>query len=243
MAGCGGCKRSAVATSVADTYVGVRFAEEGNPTLCTTPGIAFALGDEVIVEVGGEATFGHVEHSPATVGCPSRKARARRILRAANADDRAAFRRQREQEAAARQFCQERSRALKLDMKIARVSFALSLKRATVHFSAEGRVDFRQLVREFSQRFAARVQMAQAGARDEARGVGGLGVCGRILCCSGWLNDFKPISIQMAKRQGLSLNPAKISGQCGRLLCCLAYEDEEYKRDGGRSAPPLPVIP
>ena len=119
-------------------------------------------------------------------------------------------------------------------MKISRVEFSLSRKRAIVHFTAENRVDFRQLVRDFSQRFGARVQMIQVGARDEAELLGGVGVCGRTLCCSSWLKDFRPISIQMAKRQNLSLNPSKISGQCGRLLCCLAYEDEQYKGAGRR---------
>ena len=89
---------------------------------------------------------------------------------------------------------------------------------------------FRQLVRELAQRFSIRVRMVQVGARDEAALLGGIGICGRTLCCSSWLKDFKPISIQMAKRQNLSLNPSKISGQCGRLLCCLAYEDNRYQK-------------
>ena len=227
-----------------DTFVGVRFAEESNMTLCATAGTPFAVGTRVVVDIEGEPRFGHVEQSPMPIFKPCQKAGARPILRAATADDHDAHERQVAAESAAKLFCQERARALSLDMKIARVDFSLSRKKATVYFTAEKRVDFRQLVRDFSQRFGSRVQMTQVGARDEAKLLGGLGVCGRALCCSSWLKDFKPIAISMAKRQNLSLNPSKISGQCGRLLCCLAYEDDEYRRNGPpRPAPALPVIP
>jgi cell fate regulator YaaT (PSP1 superfamily) len=140
-------------------------------------------------------------------------------------------------------FAQERSRSLGLDMKISLVDFSLNGKKATFYFTSDGRVDFRQLVRDLSSRFSVRVKMVQVGARDEAGLVGGIGVCGRTLCCSTWLKDFRPISIQMAKRQNLSLNPSKISGQCGRLLCCLAYEDDNYKsnKSQDRPAPPPPA--
>ena len=113
--------------------------------------------------------------------------------------------------------------------KISKVEFSLNGRQATFFFTASGRVDFRQLVRDLAQRLSTRVRMVQVGARDEARLLGGIGICGQTLCCSTWLTDFKPISIQMAKRQNLSLNPSKISGQCGRLLCCLAYEDPLYQ--------------
>ncbi len=115
-------------------------------------------------------------------------------------------------------------------MKVSKGEFSLYGRKATFYFTAGGRVDFRQLVRDLSKRFSVRVKMVQVGARDEAALLGGIGICGRTLCCSSWLKDFRPISIQMAKRQNLSLNPSKISGQCGRLLCCLAYEDDQYKR-------------
>jgi cell fate regulator YaaT (PSP1 superfamily) len=140
-------------------------------------------------------------------------------------------------------YAQERARALDLDMKVSLVDFSLSGKKASFYFTADGRVDFRQLVRDLSSRFSVRVKMIQVGARDEAGLLGGIGICGRTLCCSTWLKDFRPISIQMAKRQNLSLNPSKISGQCGRLLCCLAYEDEEYKnRNPDSRSSALPVI-
>ena len=126
-------------------------------------------------------------------------------------------------------------------MKISRVEFTLDCKRAIVYFTADGRVDFRRLVRDVSRRFSAKVRMNQVGARDEAGLLGGIGICGRTLCCSTWLQEFRPISIQMAKRQNLSLNPSKISGQCGRLLCCLAYEDDQYQKKPSRKRKPRPA--
>jgi cell fate regulator YaaT (PSP1 superfamily) len=225
-----------MSTAVENTYVGVRFGEETNPTLCTTGPEIYARGDTVIVELDGGPAFGRVELSPMPVFKPCQKAGARRILRRAGDDDRTDHDRKLANETAGKRFCRERARNLGLEMKISRVDFALAGKEAIVYFTAETRVDFRQLVRDFGQRFGARVRMVQVGARDEAGLLGGVGVCGRTLCCSTWLKEFKPISVQMAKRQNLSLNPSKISGQCGRLLCCLAYEDEDYKRHG-----PLPT--
>jgi cell fate regulator YaaT (PSP1 superfamily) len=229
MSGCGGCQFRGASTAVESTFVGVRFAEETNLTLCSTEGTLFGRGDCVVVDLGGEPTFGRIEKSPMPVFKPCQKAGAKKILRAASTDDLSAHDRKRQRDQSARLFVQERARSLSLDMKISKVDFALSGKRATVYFTAEHRVDFRQLVRETAQRFGARVHMQQVGARDEAGLLGGIGVCGRTLCCSTWLKEFKPISIQMAKRQNLSLNPSKISGQCGRLLCCLAYEDDQYR--------------
>jgi len=218
-----------MSTAVEDTFVGVRFREETNLTLCSTGGRLYARGEKVVVELEPGPAFGHVEQSPMPVFKPCQKSSARPILRAADANDLAAYDRQCQAEHSGKLFAQERSRALGLDMKISLVDFSLNGKKATFYFTSDGRVDFRQLVRDLSTRFSVRVKMVQVGARDEAGLVGGIGICGRTLCCSTWLKDFRPISIQMAKRQNLSLNPSKISGQCGRLLCCLAYEDENYK--------------
>lgn len=227
--GCSGCSFAGMSTAVEDTYVGVRFREETNLTLCATNGQIYARGARVVVELEGGPAFGVVEASPMPVFKPCQKSSARPILRPASTGDTADFDRQRQHEQQGKLFAQERVRTLGLDMKVSRVDFALSGKKATFYFTAEQRVDFRQLVRDLSSRFSARVKMVQVGARDEAGLVGGIGVCGRTLCCSTWLHDFRPISIQMAKRQNLSLNPSKISGQCGRLLCCLAYEDDQYR--------------
>jgi cell fate regulator YaaT (PSP1 superfamily) len=235
-----------MSTAVEDTFVGVRFREETNVTLCGTAGRIYACGDRVVVELEGGPALGRVERSPMPVFKPCQKSSARPVLRLADDADTAAHERQRQSEMTAKLFAQERARSLNLEMKVSLVEFSLSGKKATFYFTSDGRVDFRQLVRDLSSRFAVRVKMVQVGARDEAGLVGGIGICGRTLCCSTWLKDFRPISIQMAKRQNLSLNPSKISGQCGRLLCCLAYEDDQYKTrhpDGRAAASALPLIP
>jgi cell fate regulator YaaT (PSP1 superfamily) len=224
-----------MSTAVEDTFVGVRFGEETNLTLCGTGGRLFGKGDAVVVELEQGPAYGVVEKSPMPVFKPCQKSSARAILRHANGDDGADFDRQRMNEAQTKRYCQEQSRELELEMKVSRVDFALDSQKATVYFTAPGRVDFRQLVRRLARRFSARIKMVQVGARDEAGLLGGIGVCGRTLCCSTWLKDFRPISISMAKRQNLSLNPSKISGQCGRLLCCLAYEDHRYKKTAAGS--------
>jgi len=246
MSGCNGCAFKGMSTAVEDAFVGVRFREETNLTLCSTRGTLFARGEKVIVDLESGPAYGHVEQSPMPVFKPCQKSSARPILRPADVSDLAAFDRQRQNEQSGKLYAQERVRALGLDMKVSLVDFSLNGKKATFYFTSDGRVDFRQLVRDLSTRFSVRVKMVQVGARDEAGLIGGIGICGRTLCCSSWLKDFRPISIQMAKRQNLSLNPSKISGQCGRLLCCLAYEDDQYKNRNpdSRPAPPmLPVIP
>ncbi len=238
MAGCSGCSFKGMSTAVEDTFVGVRFGEETNLTLCRTEGRIFARHDQVIVELEDGPAYGRVEASPMPVFKPCQKSGARRILRPATESDSTLFARKRENEYLAKLFCRDKAKELNLEMKISKVDFSLNSKRATFYFTANGRVDFRQLVRELSKRFSSRVRMVQVGARDESALLGGLGICGRTLCCSTWLKDFKPISIQMAKRQELSLNPSKISGQCGRLLCCLAYEDHNYRSKKAKAAPP-----
>ena len=157
------------------------------------------------------------------------------MLRPASKADLSAYERKLKNELLAKRACREKAQSLKLKMKISKVEFSLNGRHATFFFTANGRVDFRQLVRDLAQRFSTRVRMVQVGARDEAKHLAGIGICGRTLCCSTWLKDFKPISIQMAKRQNLSLNPSKISGQCGRLLCCLAYEDPLYQKKSRRA--------
>lgn len=236
MSACSGCAFKGMSTTLEDAFVGVRFREETNLTLCRTGGEIFASGDSVVVELDTGPAFGVVERSPMPVFKPCQKSSARKILREATDEDRLARDRQMENEINGKLFCRERARSLGLEMKVSRVDFSLNGKRAMFYFTANGRVDFRQLVRDLSKRFSVRVRMVQVGARDEAGLLGGVGICGKTLCCSTWLREFRPISIQMAKRQNLSLNPSKISGQCGRLLCCLAYEDDRYRgrKDNGR---------
>ena len=229
MGGCSGCQYKGMSTAVEETFVGVRFGEETNLSLCATGGVRFGYGDEVIVEDEHGPLFGRVEKSPMPVFKPCQKSSAQKILRAASENDHTARERQKRNEFLGKRYCRERAKELRLDMKISKVVFPLHKGQALFYFTSDGRVDFRQLVRDLSDRYSTRVRMIQVGSRDEAALLGGIGMCGRTLCCSTWLTEFQPISIQMAKRQNLSLNPSKISGQCGRLLCCLAYEDNRYK--------------
>jgi len=228
MAGCGGCSFKGMSTAVEDAFVGVRFGEETNLTLCSTGGRIYGRGERVIVELESGPTYGKVEQSPMAVFKPCQKSSAKQIARPASDEDARSYDQKLTNENTAKAYCRERARELELDMKISKVDFALDSRRATIYFTADQRVDFRQLVKDAAQRFSARIKMVQLGARDEAKLLGGVGICGQTLCCSTWMTEFKPISIQMAKRQSLSLNPSKISGQCGRLLCCLAYENDQY---------------
>ena len=236
MTGCQSCSYLGMSTAVEGNFVGVRLGEETNLTVCSTGGEIFAQGDQVVIDHDPSPAYGRVERSPMPIFKPCQKVNARRILRRANDNDLAAYERKIKNEFNAKRFCRERAKSLNLQMKVSKVFFTLDAKSAVVYFTADGRIDFRRLVRDISRRFSAKVRMVQVGARDEAGLIGGVGPCGRTLCCSTWLKDFKPISIQMAKRQGLSLNPSKISGQCGRLLCCLAYEDDQYKAPGKQRA-------
>ena len=235
MSGCSGCSFTGQSTEVEDSFVGVRFDEETNLTLCSTGGTLLARGDRVVVDLKYGPAHGRVEKVPMPVFKPCQKSSARKLLRIATDTDVASYESKIRKELSAKRFGRERVRALGLNMKLSKVEFSLNGKSGRIYFTADRRVDFRELVRDLTGRFSSRIRMVQVGSRDEAAILGGIGVCGRTLCCSSWLTDFKPISIQMAKRQNLSLNPSKISGQCGRLLCCLAYEDESYK--GKRDAP------
>ncbi len=151
------------------------------------------------------------------------------VVRKTTESDEAAFRDVIEQEKSAWAFCQERIAARKLAMKLVDVEYTFDRHKVVFYFTADDRVDFRDLVRDLAKGLKVRIELRHIQVRDEAKLVGGLGVCGRELCCSTWLREFKPISMKMAKRQNLSLNPSKISGQCGRLLCCLSYENELYQ--------------
>ncbi len=219
-----------MSTAVEDSYVGVLFGEESNLTLCATGNTIYATGDKVIVDLENGPAYGKVSQSPMPVFKPCQKSSAKPIVRMVTDDDTLAYGRKLEREMAAKLFCRQRARDQKIETKISLVVFSLDGAEAKIYFTAEGRIDFRQILRDVSKRFNAKIRMVQIGARDEAGLVGGIGVCGKTLCCSTWLKDFRPISIQMAKRQNLSLNPSKISGQCGRLLCCLAYENDQYQK-------------
>lgn len=226
---CDGCSFAGQSTALEHTYVGVRFGEETNLTLCSTRGQLLEKNAKVVVAGERGPAVGWVEKSPMPVFKPCQKTSAKEILRRASAGDLERDQRRQTNEVRARSFCKERARELGLRMKISRVDFNLNGTNGVFYFTADGRVDFRQLVRDLARRFKVRVRMVQLGARDEAKLLGGVGVCGKTLCCSSWMGEFRSISVQMAKRQGVSLNPTKISGQCGRLLCCLKFEDDQYR--------------
>ena len=153
----------------------------------------------------------------------------RRVLRLATENDRRSLQLAREREKDAFAVCQKKIAQHGLEMKLVRVECSFDSNKILFFFTADGRVDFRELVKDLASVFRTRIELRQIGVRDEAKMLGGLGICGRPFCCSQFLGDFQPVSIKMAKEQGLSLNPTKISGSCGRLMCCLKYEQEAYE--------------
>jgi cell fate regulator YaaT (PSP1 superfamily) len=185
-------------------------------------------GDIVVVETDWGVGMGTVGALLEDVSLEGGKAPVRRILRRATATDlsRRAALAEREREAHA--FCRERILARGLCMKLTEVRIGLDSSRAMIYFTAEGRVDFRELVKDLTQHLRTRVELRQIGVRDEAKVLGTAGPCGRPLCCRAFLQTFAPVSIRMAKDQNLALNPARLSGMCGRLKCCLAYEHPLY---------------
>lgn len=152
------------------------------------------------------------------------------ILRKANEKDLENFEKKGIDEERAYDFCLKKIKEREIPIKLIKVTFFTSERKAIFYFSSEGRIDFRDLVKDLAKRFKMRIEMRQIGIRDEAKMIGGLGICGRQLCCKTFLNNIEPITLQMAKRQNLNMNPLKISGQCGRLMCCLSYEEDH----GGR---------
>ena len=185
-------------------------------------------GDKVIVETERGRALGTVVKLPREITPDQAPPKLKSILRIAVENDlqMAQSNSLREQEAL--QFCRLRVKQRNMEMKLVRAEYLFDGSKIIFYFTADGRVDFRELVRDLAQHFRTRIEMRQIGVRDEAKQVGGLGICGRELCCSSHLREFVPVSVKMAKAQGLALNPTKISGQCGRLLCCLAYEYETY---------------
>ncbi|HIJ50404.1 MAG TPA: sporulation protein [Nitrospinae bacterium] len=152
-----------------------------------------------------------------------------KILRVANDNDFQAENRRQSVEQKAKALCSEKIMELELPMSLSRVVHQPHMNKTIFFFTAEGRVDFRQLIRDLASNLRHRIEMKQVGVRDEAKVIGGFGICGETLCCSSWLPEFTPVTIKMAKDQGLALNPSKISGVCGRLMCCLQYEHDNYK--------------
>jgi cell fate regulator YaaT (PSP1 superfamily) len=213
---------------------GIKLHPAGLVTACDCQDLALAKGDPVIVETGRGLALGEVV-VPSTRRLVSDN-RLPRAIRKASPNDMRQRERNLEKEAAAFTLCREGIAELKLPMKLVGVDYLHGGNKAVFYFSSEGRVDFRDLVRELARRLHIRVEMRQIGVRDAARMLGGIGSCGQPLCCSRYLREFTPVSIRMAKNQDLVLNPEKVSGICGRLLCCLAYEDAHY-REAAKNMP------
>lgn len=209
--------------------VGVRFKSTGKVYYFDPNGMRFEKGDYVVVETArghecGEVAIANREVDEETLHKPLKA-----VVRKADGAD---IRRAEENEAKKQQAmrtCQERIDAHGLDMKLVDVEYAFDNSKILFYFTAEGRVDFRELVKDLASVFRMRIELRQIGVRDEAKMLGGIGICGRPFCCVQFLSDFQPVSIKMAKEQGLSLNPTKISGSCGRLMCCLKYEQDAYE--------------
>jgi cell fate regulator YaaT (PSP1 superfamily) len=189
-------------------------------------------GEACVVEHGEDVAIGWVWLPPRRPST-ERHLPKPRVLRKATEADLAAEQRREELERAAFRYALEAIRARALPMKLGKVEYAFDGGKATFYFTAEGRIDFRELVKDLAHRFRTRIEMRQIGVRDEAGLLGGAGICGRELCCSTWLKDLRPVSIKAAKQQGLMLNPSKLSGICGRLRCCLNYELPGYGKGGG----------
>ena len=208
--------------------IGVRI--EGAPkSILYDPGKQnFRVGTQVIVESANGARTGIIA-SNKIPNIRKGEDKIPRILRTFNQNDLQAQTRKKQTEQRAKELCQQIINKLKIKMNLSRVNHISQEKKIVFFFTAEGRVDFRQLIKELVSNLKQRIEMKQMGVRDEARSIKGYGVCGETLCCSTFLEEFTPVTIRMAKDQGLALNPSKISGACGRLMCCLQYEHQTYK--------------
>lgn len=209
--------------------VGVRFKRAGKIYFFDPDELNIETNSNVIVETARGIEFGQAVVGAREVHDDEIVAPLKKVIRLASAEDvqHAAENLRKENEAF--KTCQQKIKNHNLDMKLIEVEYTFDNNKILFYFTAEGRVDFRELVKDLASVFKTRIELRQIGVRDESKMVGGLGVCGRVLCCNSFLGDFQPVSIKMAKEQGLSLNPTKISGTCGRLMCCLKYEQDAYE--------------
>jgi len=198
----------------------------------------FAAGDHVIIDTARGAEFGTCVGGNHTIPMKDVVAPLRKVIRRANAQDEKTIAENRAKEKKAYDVCLQKIEEHSLDMQLVSAEYAFDGSKILFYFTADERVDFRELVKNLASMFHTRIELRQIGVRDKAKMVGGLGICGRPFCCASFLEDFQPVSIKMAKTQNLSLNPTKISGTCGRLMCCLKYEQEAYE-DLIRNSPKL----
>ena len=209
--------------------ISVRFKEVGKNYYFDPKGKQYCKGDKVIVETARGLECGEVTIANRVLDDEEITAPLKPVLRTANETDLKTVAENREKEKAAFDTCLEKINYHKLDMKLVDVEYTFDRNKILFYFTADGRVDFRELVKDLASVFRTRIELRQIGVRDESKKVGGLGICGRPFCCNTFLGDFQPVSIKMAKEQSLSLSPVKISGTCGRLMCCLKYEQEAYE--------------
>jgi cell fate regulator YaaT (PSP1 superfamily) len=209
--------------------VGIRFRNTGKTYFFDPKDLTFEIGDHAIVETAKGLEYGEVVSPVRSIGDENVLQPLKPVIRKATERDDEQVRDNAKKEASALRTCQEKAREHGLDMKVTEAEYAFDNSKILFYFTAEGRVDFRELVKDLASVFHTRIELRQIGVRDEARALGGFGPCGRPLCCSSYLNDFIAVSIKMAKEQNLALNPTKISGVCGRLMCCLKYEEDVYE--------------
>ena len=209
--------------------IGVRFRTAGKIYFFSPGQFAVKQGDHVIVETARGVEYGRVVSGPKEVSDDSVVQPLNPVIRIATQDDVRREAKNREKEKEAFKICQEKIRKHNLDMKLIDAEYTFDNNKVLFYFTADGRIDFRELVKDLAAVFRTRIELRQIGVRDETKIRGGLGICGRPLCCSTYLTEFAAVSIKMAKEQNLSLNPTKISGVCGRLMCCLTNEEETYE--------------
>ena len=211
------------------TVIGVRFKKPGKVYYFDPCGLDVKMDDPVVVETVRGVEMGECARAPYVVPDEDIVPPLRKVVRIATDEDITQVEQNRENERKAYDICQEKIAHHKLEMKLVDVEYAFDCSKIVFYFTANGRVDFRALVKDLAAVFKTRIELRQIGVRDEAKMLGGLGPCGRPICCGTFLGDFQPVSIKMAKEQNLSLNPTKISGLCGRLMCCLKYEQDNYE--------------
>ncbi len=221
--------------------VGIKFKENGKVYHFDPADLPLKEGMHVIVETARGLEYGEVTASPRDIEDSELVSPLKKVVRIATPQDTKQVETNRRKEKEAFNFCLEKIEKRGLEMKFIHVEYSFDANKILFYFTANGRVDFRELVKDLASVFRTRIELRQVGVRDESKMMGGLCVCGRPLCCSTFLSDFQPVSIKMAKEQGLSLNPTKISGACGRLMCCLKYEQEAYE-DLNKITPPVGSI-
>ena len=211
------------------TIIGVRFRNVGKVYYFSPKDLDICVGDHVIVETARGVEYGHVVLGPKEVDEEKVVQPLKEVIRIATPKDDAKEESNRKKEKEAFEICQKKIRAHELEMKLIDAEYAFDNNKVLFYFTADGRIDFRELVKDLAAVFKTRIELRQIGVRDETKILGGMGICGRPLCCHTYLSEFAPVSIKMAKEQNLSLNPTKISGVCGRLMCCLKNEQETYE--------------